>query len=525
MKKRVLIIAISIIFFLSSITSGTTNVGEWKYQDWKFRRPLYIDETNGLRFENSINTPFLDINRTINCTKELRLIDEKGQEIPSYIMRSKEEGCKVAFFYSISPYSKKTYYVYYGNPNAEVPNYRKIKPPVEIENILKITPKIEDLDLGKSLILEGNYMDVIDLLENNCPDADLFLYGASSCYHVLGSAYYMEFSKRGIEAEIQDETALMTFLNKNIYLIKKSNEHLLKSLNLSWCDLPCKDSEIELRHLSATTLVSIAHNYVDLNNYSEAINRLQELEKVLSFYPANSPYIQEIEKQYNYLNSLIGVTVEIELIGDIDPLDFSEPEIKPYIVLNSKTNIYFNELYVQFYNQKGLQDFTIKKQENTFKFSEKLLLKKNNLFLFPFDVYESNIFNITPARIRNSTIDISIKGEHSNLVGKAFFKSDEIVLQLKRKDGYKFAVIFYFILLLIALIISNKRIKYMRRNSFQPKKLSHSFSFWFNTFSVFMFVTNSFKFQVNLINIILILGLIITLVRFLRKIRKIGMLH
>ena len=518
MKKSIFIFIILIILLSIPIVNA-----EWWNANWEFRKGIYIEEKNGLKQENFIYFNNIDFKETVNCSKEIRIIDDNGQELPSYILKEDNYSCILFYLYDIVPFSKKTFHVYYGNPDADIPSYRKIKLQPEIEYNLKNPTKIENLYTAEVLLNEEKYMDVITLLENNSLDSDLYSYGASKYYNILGYAYHGEFFKRGLESNIQNEYEQALFFNENQYLIYNSNVNLLKSINLSKCNLPCVDSEMH-GSLWLSSLKPLSTNYAILENYEQSLNALNKMDEILSFYSVNSTFRIETEEGNNQLFNLIFKIVEVEFEGDIDPLDFSEPEIKPNIILNSNDHrnyTYFDELHIQFYNQKGLQNNTIKKYEDTFIFNEKLLLEKNNVFIFPFDYYTSEIFNIYPSKIISDSMEISIKDENTNFIGMAYFQNDNIVLKIFRKTGYILSTILYFMLFLIALINANRLIVGLDQSSFQPKIISQSFSFWFNVISLIAFITNSFKLYANFINIIIFVVLIITLIRFCIKYRQI----
>jgi len=509
----ILILGVSIVFFYFTFIHYTYAT-DWWNNSWKYRHPLYVNEDTGFNHINHLDIIFINSSDIVNCSKEVRLVNDNSNEIPSYILNQENDGCKVVYMINITANSNETYFFYYGNLNADLPNYRMTNPPMEIENIFNARNEIEYLDKGSKLFDECRYMDAINLVENHCPDSKLYLYGASRCYYLLGYAYVLEFYNRGIEINIQNETKLIN-LASNEYLINKSNDYFLKSINLSWSNLTYKDFRMnEYRDLLFYSLIGLCNNYILMNNYEGAIDTLGKLQSILSVYP-KSEYRLKMEESYKDLYSLIAEKIEVSLVGNIDPLDFSEPEIKAHITLKSENDTYFNELHVQFYDQKGLQNFTISKHDSTFEFNEKLLVEKKNTFFYPFEIYESDIFNVSPPRIRNDTVIISITGEARNyLDGKSFFIPDKILLRLERSTGNKLTILTEYILLLVGLCILYKKIIYQKKKLSTNKSIE-LFSFVYALVTIIIFITQSFKLQINLMNIILII--IFILIKFLKK--------
>ena len=229
-----------------------------------------------------------------------------------------------------------------------------------------------------------------------------------------------------------------------------------------------------------------------------------------------------------YISQLIGVPKKIilELIGDIGPLFFSQPEIKPTIILEVLGESTFNKLHIEFINSRGHDEEDIYLKNGSFIFSPKIILNKRHSFLFPFDIPYAEIYNISPGIIQNSFLPVSIKGEDSNLEGTSIFTKNKIQLEFTRKLNYKIEILLYFFLFIVSLILFNNRIKYMRKESFEPKNLLKEWwSFVVTLVTLIAVVTSSFKVVFSLINSLVLCLIIITSIRFYEKRKKVNLTY
>lgn len=105
------------------------SVYSWWNYDWNKRLLVTLTEPIGMKRENeivNINLAFGDL--PINCTKELRIIADNGKEVPFQIYNETYRNGKcisvnIEFYTNISANSRKKYWIYWGNNNAEAPNY------------------------------------------------------------------------------------------------------------------------------------------------------------------------------------------------------------------------------------------------------------------------------------------------------------------------------------------------------------------------------------------------------------------
>ncbi len=79
---------------------------------------------------------------------------------------------------------------------------------------------------------------------------------------------------------------LMVSLKKDLYLTHKSNEHLIKSINLSWSNLTDKDLRENNRSgfLFSSSLF-LAENYFRLHDYDNAEKYLEIIRKIILISP------------------------------------------------------------------------------------------------------------------------------------------------------------------------------------------------------------------------------------------------
>jgi len=106
----------------------------WFNSSWQFRRPLNVSEPSGVNRINYIFSHNLTIpaGHISNCTKEIRVtqLDTEQSlvgneiEVPSFVADGDDNTyCLVLFSGNVSSKSWRIFNIYYGNPNAQVPNY------------------------------------------------------------------------------------------------------------------------------------------------------------------------------------------------------------------------------------------------------------------------------------------------------------------------------------------------------------------------------------------------------------------
>jgi hypothetical protein len=125
--KNLKFIVIFILFF--SLLSVNTNADTWWNSSWQYRKNVILIEPNIVQrtfYPVEIYISF-DSGEVINCTKEIRVV-ENNMEIASGIYNETYSngyclGATVVFLANMTRGENKTYTIYYGNPQAEYPNY------------------------------------------------------------------------------------------------------------------------------------------------------------------------------------------------------------------------------------------------------------------------------------------------------------------------------------------------------------------------------------------------------------------
>lgn len=115
-----------------NVTTVPTN---WWSSAWRYRKPIILKETVGTSRTNEpveVNITNLKLS-TNKCVDEIRVIDSNNNETPNQILDSSGENeiygshwCMVLFLTNIPANNNITYYIYYGNPNADNPEYEAI---------------------------------------------------------------------------------------------------------------------------------------------------------------------------------------------------------------------------------------------------------------------------------------------------------------------------------------------------------------------------------------------------------------
>ncbi|MCD6398529.1 MAG: hypothetical protein J7L08_01275, partial [Candidatus Aenigmarchaeota archaeon] len=126
------------MFLLFILNSSLVLADNWWNRDWNNRILLNLTETIGInRTDYVIIENITFPKETLNCWKEIRIIDcinqnssscNQAKEIPSNILSGDNSSwCEIEFPVNLSANSWKKIYIYYGNKNAEIPDYGDYK--------------------------------------------------------------------------------------------------------------------------------------------------------------------------------------------------------------------------------------------------------------------------------------------------------------------------------------------------------------------------------------------------------------
>src|SRR3989454_4964053 len=103
----------------------------WLYQQFRFRREIVVSNREGTALTNYPVLTRVDFQDThlISSFLELRLLDQRGSEVPSYVVDERRSGDFVASvlmltFVSVEASANESYWLYYGDVNAGLPAYR-----------------------------------------------------------------------------------------------------------------------------------------------------------------------------------------------------------------------------------------------------------------------------------------------------------------------------------------------------------------------------------------------------------------
>ncbi len=118
---------------LNSLNKGYLK--EWYDFDWDARQRVVIQEQNAINktgYETIIMDFPTELRTVANCSKEIRVQNQTGSEIPSHVFRDEYVlinqtnqlvciNAHISFFVNLSQNQRQIYYVYYGNVNASLP--------------------------------------------------------------------------------------------------------------------------------------------------------------------------------------------------------------------------------------------------------------------------------------------------------------------------------------------------------------------------------------------------------------------
>ncbi len=106
----------------------------WWNLNWRFRIPLTVKSSTNISVNRTI-LAWVDIpyGRTVNAFRDLRLVDSSLEEVPSAVLYERKQsifttGAAVSFSTLLLPGPSYQDQVYYGNPAANPPPYRKLFP-------------------------------------------------------------------------------------------------------------------------------------------------------------------------------------------------------------------------------------------------------------------------------------------------------------------------------------------------------------------------------------------------------------
>jgi hypothetical protein len=126
--------ALLALLLLSSMYGTAFALEDWWGSSWQYRRAITLGETRNItRTNEPVYVTIAGTDGKIgNCTKELRITDSNGIEIPSQVDTDSIAGgtysCTVVFIANSTALGSSTYYTYYGNPYAAAPSYASTDP-------------------------------------------------------------------------------------------------------------------------------------------------------------------------------------------------------------------------------------------------------------------------------------------------------------------------------------------------------------------------------------------------------------
>ncbi|MCS7115728.1 MAG: hypothetical protein N0A00_10120 [Candidatus Bathyarchaeota archaeon] len=120
MSTLLLVSMLMLLFNAEPIRSAKS---EWWDPNWMFRRQVSITENSGYSLINfPVEVSFRHDGRVQPDGRDIRVIDDDS-EIPYCIVEMNSSLATIMFQVNVSALSTKEVYIYYGNPNADTPNY------------------------------------------------------------------------------------------------------------------------------------------------------------------------------------------------------------------------------------------------------------------------------------------------------------------------------------------------------------------------------------------------------------------
>src|SRR5437870_3851356 len=118
--------------FIPHVSANTPATEQsWLYQQFRFRREIVVSNREGTALTNYPVLTRIDFQDThlISSFLELRLLDQRGSEVPSYVVDEQRSGDFVASvlmltFVSVKASANESYWLYYGDVNVGLPAYR-----------------------------------------------------------------------------------------------------------------------------------------------------------------------------------------------------------------------------------------------------------------------------------------------------------------------------------------------------------------------------------------------------------------
>jgi hypothetical protein len=106
---------------------------DWYDLSWQYRRRISVPITGG-----GVEVPTgIEAGKVTDCIVDIRATYLNNSEFYSNVSATAAPGCNLTMGV---PYQPFTFYVYYGNAGATIPNYRKSVPQQGVEAPIPITP-------------------------------------------------------------------------------------------------------------------------------------------------------------------------------------------------------------------------------------------------------------------------------------------------------------------------------------------------------------------------------------------------
>jgi hypothetical protein len=94
----------------------------WWNKDFKYRMPILISETIGKKREKAIVDFICDFGRKVN-PDSVRVVTPWEEEVSSQVTFVSDNKTEIIFKTSLRKYQNKPFFIYFGNPNSQKPDY------------------------------------------------------------------------------------------------------------------------------------------------------------------------------------------------------------------------------------------------------------------------------------------------------------------------------------------------------------------------------------------------------------------
>ncbi len=202
----------------------------------------------------------------------------------------------------------------------------------------------------------------------------------------------------------------------------------------------------------------------------------------------------------------------VEIIGDIDPLDPTIPDIKPIITLETSSPSNLSQIKLKYLYRGNIKEEYLVSKGGLFIFEGKISPNERYDFFYPFSNKKYEIFEIFPNVIDNLEIPISLP-EDSNFIGSAMFSKDTIQITLKQNLGLKIIILFLLGAIIFSFYQFDRQIKRMDKLSLKIDSLIKNR--WLLVLIGMIGAYSQFSYR-NLINIFSLLMVIIICVTIMR---------